>query len=110
PSSVWTCTLARGIWRPCRVSAAPWPRTCSSSCVGWSILRSTMADTLDATLHRPEATERLGGLLASVCKAPALVALQGELGAGKTTLARGFLKALGVRDAVKSPTYTLVEP
>ncbi len=52
----------------------------------------------------------LGRDLASVVEPPAVIFLQGELGMGKTTLARGLVQACGHTGAVKSPTYTLVEP
>lgn len=54
--------------------------------------------------------ETLGGDLAGRCRPGMRLHLQGELGAGKTTLVRGFLRGLGYRGRVKSPTYTLVEP
>lgn len=56
-----------------------------------------------------EATEALGRALASTRPQPAVVHLQGDLGAGKSTLARALLRELGVQGPVRSPTYTLVE-
>ena len=56
------------------------------------------------------AMEALGQKLASRCPPGCKLFLQGELGAGKTTLVRGFLSGLGYQGIVKSPTYTLIEP
>ncbi|MFT6050705.1 MAG: tRNA threonylcarbamoyladenosine biosynthesis protein TsaE [Halioglobus sp.] len=52
----------------------------------------------------------LGALLARHLVPGILVYLEGDLGMGKTTLARGIIQSLGHKGAVKSPTYTIVEP
>lgn len=62
------------------------------------------------TLPAPEDTERLGRALARhLPEHSAVMYLDGDLGAGKTTTARALLHALGVTGAVRSPTYTLIE-
>jgi tRNA threonylcarbamoyladenosine biosynthesis protein TsaE len=60
-------------------------------------------------LRDPDATAALGQALAATQVMPAVVYLHGDLGAGKSTLARAWLRALGVTGTVRSPTYTLVE-
>ncbi|HHH36657.1 MAG TPA: tRNA (adenosine(37)-N6)-threonylcarbamoyltransferase complex ATPase subunit type 1 TsaE [Gammaproteobacteria bacterium] len=63
----------------------------------------------DLSLAAEEDTAALGGALARCLRGGELITLRGPLGAGKTTLVRALLQALGYEGRVKSPTYTLVE-
>ncbi len=64
---------------------------------------------LTATLTSPDATGTFASLLAVALVPPALVALRGDLGTGKTTLVREVLHALGVEGVVASPSFTLAQ-
>ncbi|HFE37006.1 MAG TPA: tRNA (adenosine(37)-N6)-threonylcarbamoyltransferase complex ATPase subunit type 1 TsaE [Gammaproteobacteria bacterium] len=61
------------------------------------------------TIATEEEMRHMGRHLAELISAGNVIYLHGELGVGKTTLARGILRALGYKGAVKSPTYALVE-
>ena len=64
----------------------------------------------DARLETEEDTIAFGMLLAELLSEGGRVYIKGDLGAGKTTLCRGILRHFGFKGAVKSPTFTLVEP
>ena len=74
------------------------PSTCNES------------SSVTLALRKERETTALGAALSRTVSHDAVVFLRGDLGSGKTTLARGWLRGLGITGAVKSPTYTLVEP
>jgi tRNA threonylcarbamoyladenosine biosynthesis protein TsaE len=69
-----------------------------------------MSDKQSRYLCDEEATLAFGEELAGMLRGDELIFLVGDIGMGKTTLARGLIGALGCTGRVKSPTYTLVEP
>ena len=69
--------------------------------------RSDTITVVNVVTGSPEETEALAARLAGVLRAGDVVAVSGELGAGKTTFVRGAARALGVREPVSSPTFTI---
>lgn len=65
---------------------------------------------MGCTLTSEDQTQRLGAALAAVVRPGDVIALTGDLGAGKSTLARAVIQALGWQGEVPSPTFTLVQP
>ncbi len=69
---------------------------------------TALAPTRYLVCPDPDATARLGAALASVARAGDLLCLWGDLGAGKTHLAKAFGAALGVTETITSPSYILM--
>jgi len=61
-------------------------------------------------LHTPEDSLALGRRLAELVRPGDVIALSGPLGAGKTSIARGLLAALGLQDEAPSPSFAIVQP
>ena len=70
--------------------------------------RVTLRESVTIHTTSPEETERLGERIGRALEPGTVVALMGELGAGKTTLTKGIARGLEVADLVHSPTFNLI--
>lgn len=68
-----------------------------------------MAEVQILYTHDEQETKELGRRLGTACKAGSVISLRGPLGAGKTVIAKGVAEALGITEAIVSPTFTLVQ-
>ncbi len=65
-------------------------------------------NTLDFISHSPDQTRRFGARLGALLRPGDLICLEGELGSGKTCLAQGAGRGMGVTEPITSPTFTLI--
>ena len=68
-----------------------------------------MATEREFLSHAEEATEALAAAVGATCAAGTVIALSGDLGAGKTCFVRGLARGLGIEGGVASPTYILMQ-
>ena len=71
-------------------------------------IHGRLRDSVILTTRSPQETAALGRLLGESCRGGEVILLEGDLGAGKTTLAQGLAAGLGVRAPVVSPTFILL--
>ena len=70
---------------------------------------SSMSDSVRIACATAEQTMELGRKIGTLATSGSVVSLQGPLGAGKTVIAKGIAQALGITEAIVSPTFTLVQ-
>lgn len=70
--------------------------------------RQSARDCITLSLGDEQATRSLGMAIAQHCNAGSVLLLEGDLGAGKTTLVQGIGEGLGIREPIVSPTFTLI--
>ncbi len=70
---------------------------------------SSMASTTIYRSYSEDETKEIGRRLGNTCASGTVISLRGPLGAGKTVIAKGVAEALGITEAIVSPTFTLVQ-